>query len=421
MRNASTGVVFLLCAFAAGSVLADEWPEFRGPTGQGLASATSLPIEWSPTTNTAWRTDLPGLGWSSPVLTHGRAFLTTAVPADDKPDSAQSLRVLCVDVGSGKLLWNVEVFQQAAGVKIHGKNSHASATPITDGKTLFVHFGTHGTAAMDFDGNVLWKNQELKYAPQHGNGGSPVLVEGLLVVSCDGTDVQFVAALDQNSGAIRWRVPRTTKPDRGFSFGTPLVIDVDGRRQIVSSGSDAVFAYAPKDGREIWRVNFPGGYSVVPRPVFGGGMLFVCTGYNNPTLLAIRPQGAEGDVTETHVAWQLKKGAPHNPSPLFVGGAVYVVADNGVATCLEATTGKQNWQKRLGGNYSASPLYAAEKIYFQSEEGEGIVIAADPTEYRELGRNSVGERALASYAVDGSSLVVRSEHHLAKIELTRFE
>ena len=347
---------------------------------------------------------------------HGKAYLTTAVPADDKPDAAQSLRAVCVDVAAGKLLWNVEVFQQAEGVKIHGKNSHASATPITDGKKLFVHFGTHGTAALDFDGNVLWKNQELKYAPQHGNGGSPVLVDGLLVVSCDGTDRQFVAALDQESGAIRWKVPRATTPEKGFSFGTPLVIEVDGRRQIVSSGSDAVFAYAPKDGSEIWRVNFPGGYSVVPRPVYGAGLLFVCTGYNNPVMLAIRPEGASGDVTETHVAWQLKKGAPHNPSPLFLDGAVYVVSDNGVATCLDAATGKQNWQKRLGGNYSASPLYAAEKIYFQSEEGEGIVIAADSKVYRELGRNSVGERALASYAVEGSSLIIRSERHLARIE-----
>lgn len=416
MRNASTIAAFLLCFGAASLIRAEEWTEFRGPTGQGLSSATGLPIRWSPTENVTWRREIPGKGWSSPILHNGLIYLTTAVPLEDRNDAPQSLRTLCLSAATGEILWNVEVFQQPAGAKIHGKNSHASPTPITDGKTLFVHFGTYGTANLDFDGKIRWKCQELKYVPQHGNGGSPVLVDGLLFVSCDGTDVQFVAALDQATGEIRWKRPRSTTPDKGFSFSTPLVIEVDGKKQIVSSGSDAVFAYKPEDGSEIWHVNYPGGFSLVPRPVFGHGLVFICTGYATPALLAIRPQGAAGDVTESHVAWRLKKSVPNSPSPLIVGDSIYLIADNGVATCLDVTTGKQHWQNRIGGNFSASPIFADGKIYLQSEDGVGIVLAANPAEFEELGRNSIGEKSLASYAIDGRALLVRSEHHLTRVQ-----
>src|SRR5262249_17915157 len=232
---------------------------------------------------------------------------------------------------SGEIVWNVEVFSQTGRVAMHTKNSHASATPVADGKRLFVHFGPHGTASLAVaDGKVLWRNEEMKYSPGHGNGGSPALVEGLLVVNCDGSDQQFVIALDQEKGRMKWQTPRTTTPERGFSFSTPLIINVDGKKQIISAGSDAVMAYDPKDGREIWKVAYAGGYSVVPRPVYGAGLLYVCTGYNSPILLAIRPEGAAGDVTDTHVAWQAKKAVPHNPSPLLVEDALYIVSDKGV-------------------------------------------------------------------------------------------
>lgn len=416
MRIAFTLAAMLLCSLGGTGVWADDWVEFRGPTGQGLATATGLPTRWSATENVAWRTEIPGKAWSSPILLKGQIYLTTAVPLADRDDAPQSLRVLCLEADSGKLLWNVEVFQQPDGVKIHGKNSHASPTPITDGRKVFVHFGTHGTAALDLDGNVLWRNQKLKYSPQHGSGGSPVLVDGMLVVSCDGVDVQFVAALDQSSGEIRWKVPRNTKPEKGFSFCTPLVIDVGGRRQLISSGSDAVFAYDPRDGSEIWKVAYPGGFSVVPRPVYGQGLLFVCTGFNTPSLLAIRPEGAAGDVTETHVPWQLKKSVPNNPSPLLIKDALYLLSDHGVATCLDAATGKQRWQNRIGGNFSASPVFADGKIYLQSEEGEGIVLKANPDEYEELARNPLGERTLASYAIAEGALYVRSDRALVRIQ-----
>lgn len=416
MRNGSTGAPILLCLWLAGAAVAEDWTEFRGTTGQGHATSTGLPTQWDDQQNVAWRHEVPGKGWSSPVILGQQIYLTTAVPEGPEETAAQSLRTLCLDSKTGETVWNVEVFHQAEGVKIHGKNSHASPTPVTDGKRLFVHFGASGTACLALaDGKIIWQNKELTYAPVHGNGGSPVLVDGLVVVSCDGGDQQFVAALDQETGKVRWKTPRSTKPERGFSFGTPLVILNDGQKQIVCQASDSVLAYHPATGREIWKVNYPGGYSVVPRPVFGNGLLFVCTGYNTPTVMAIRTAGAAGDATETHVAWRLTKGAPHNPSPLLIDDALYLVSDKGVATCLDAATGEQRWQERIGGNFSASPLFADGKVYLQSEEGDGLVFKPGPA-FEELGRNTLKERALASYAVADGALFVRSEHHLARVQ-----
>lgn len=415
MRIASTVAAVLLCVCVS-DARAEDWVEFRGPTGQGLATSTGLPAAWSRTRNIAWRAEIPGKGWSSPILVSGRLYLTTAVPLESGDDPPQSLRALCVDAAAGDVLWDIELFRQPAGVKIHGKNSHASATPVTDGKRVFVHFGTHGTAALELDGTVLWTTNELKYDPRHGSGGSPILVDGSLVVSCDGLDVQYVTALEQETGRIRWKTPRSTTTDKGFSFCTPLAITVDGRTQVVSSGSDAVMAYDPRDGREIWKVSFPGGFSVVPRPVYGHGLLYVCTGYNTPSLLAIRPSGATGDVTNTHVAWRLKKAVPNNPSPLLVGDALFLVSDNGVATCLEAATGTQRWQNRIGGDFSASPVLADGRIYLQSEEGEGIVLRANSAAYEELARNPLEERTLASYAVAQGALFIRTDRALCRVE-----
>lgn len=414
MNLKSTHAALLLILALATPLLSADWTEFRGPTGQGLSSAKNLPLTWSDTENVAWKQELPGKGWSSPIILKGRIYLTSAVPQKDDPNSSHSLRTFCLDVKSGKVLWDVEVFEQQAGVGIHGKNSHASPTPITDGKQLFVHFGTHGTACLDLDGNILWTNRELKYAPVHGNGGSPVLVNDLLVLGCDGADVQFIVALDQKTGKIRWKTPRDLNPDRGFTFSTPLVIEVAGKKQIVSQASGGVFAYDPADGGVIWSVLYGSGYSVVPRPVFGHGLVFVCTGYNTPQLLAIRPDGA-GDVTETHVVWQSKKAVPHNPSPLLVGEELYMVSDGGVATCLDAKTGTEHWQQRLGGAYSASPIFADGRVYFQSEAGEGIVVEAGKT-FKELARNPLKARTLASYAAADGFLLIRTETHLARMQ-----
>jgi outer membrane protein assembly factor BamB len=397
-------------------VLGGDWTEFRGPTGQGHATDVQLPVEWSSTKNVVWKSPIDGLGWSSPIVVGDRVIVTTAVPTGDPKSNDQSLRAICLNAADGKPRWNVEVFHQdgATAGRIHSKNSHASPTPISDGQHVFVHFGAQGTACLTLDGETVWKNREFKYEMRHGNGGSPILVDDMLVFSCDGLDKMFVVALDKATGTLRWRTPREHSNGNKFSFGTPLLIEVHGEPQIVSPGTFHVAAYRPKDGSEIWRVDYGLGYSVIPRPVFGHGLIFLSSGYDTPTLLAIRPTGT-GNVTNTHVAWKISKSMPHTPSPLLVGEHLYVVSDNGIATCLQATTGEQVWQKRLGGNFSASPLFADGKIYFQSEQGASTVIAPG-TEYRELGTSELEPRTFASYAVADGALFIRTESALYRIQ-----
>jgi outer membrane protein assembly factor BamB len=393
------------------SARAEDWPEFRGPTGQGLVRTGSLPTEWSATTNVIWKQPIPGAGWSSPIVCQGRIYLTSAVPVPESSTRDQSLRALCLDPATGEILWDREAFRQdgKSAAPIHGKNSHASPTPLTDGRRLYVHFGHQGTAALDLAGNVLWRNTSHSYQPVHGNGGSPILVDEALIFSCDGGDKRFIVALDRATGKDLWVTERQGEADRMFSFSTPLLITVNGRKQVVSPGSEVVCAYEPADGREVWRVRYEG-YSVIPRPVYGHGLVFICTGYNVPSLLAIRPNG-QGDVTDTHVAWQVRKSVPHAPSPVLVGDELYLVSDSGVASCLEARTGRVHWQERIGGAYSASPLAADGKVYFQSEQGTGVVVQA-AKQFKLLAKNALSERSLASPAAADGALYIRTERHL---------
>ena len=395
---------------------ADNWPEFRGPTGMGIVRDSPLPIEWSSTRNIAWKQPVPGTGWSSPIVCEGRVYLTTAVPSGDGPNSDQSLRALCLDASTGKLLWDKEVFQQdgKTAPPIQNKNSHASPTPLIEGQRLYVHFGHQGTACLDLNGNILWTNRTLKYEPVHGNGGSPILVDDLLIFSCDGGDIRYIVALDKNTGKVAWKRDRSGDAAKKFSFSTPMLITVNGQKQVISPASDAAYAYDAKDGNEIWKVTYDG-YSVIPRPVFGHGLVFIATGYNTPCLLAIRPDG-RGDVTTTHVAWTAKKGVPHTPSLLLDGDELYMISDRlGIASCLDARTGRVHWSQRVGGNYSASPLLANGKIYFQSEEGTAIVVKAS-RQFSELARNSLDERSLASYAAADGAIFLRTERHLYRIQ-----
>ncbi len=405
----------LILGMLSPTVRGDDWLEFRGPGGQGHALATGLPERWSETENLAWKQTIPGKGWSSPVVVGGQVYLTTAVPEGEEDPPAQSLRVMCLDEASGRVEWSQELFQQPAGQRVHPKNSHASATPISDGQRLYVHFGTWGTACLERDGTVVWKTTALKYQPVHGNGGSPVLFEDLLIINCDGADAQFVVALDRRDGTEKWRYNRGLEPVKGFAFCTPLLVEVEGRTQVISSGADAVVGLVPQTGEEIWKVRYKGGYSVVPRPVTGQGMVFVCTGYDSPTLLAIRLAGARGDVTDSHLAWKLTKRVPLNPSPLLINDLLYLVSDDGVMSCVEAGSGETVWQQRIGGAYSSSPTWANGRIYVQSEEGETLVIEPG-REFHEVARSQVGERTFASYAVAGGAIYLRTESNLLRLQ-----
>jgi outer membrane protein assembly factor BamB len=409
-----SSATLLLTAAIATAATGGDWPQFRGPAADGHA-AGPLPQTWSETDNVTWKTLIAGLGWSSPVDRGDRIYLTTATQTEG---DGCSLRLVCLDLAMGNVVWDHELFRQEGPVRIHPKNSHASPTPLVAGDRIVAHFGPHGTACVSPAGDVLW-TRTLAYTPQHGNGGSPALAGDVLVICCDGSDEQYVVGLDLATGAIRWRTERDTDPVKGFSFATPLVTTVAGVAQAICPGSDAVFAYDPATGREIWRVNYPGGYSVIPRPVHAAGLVFVGSGYDKPVLYAIDPTG-RGDVTATHVRWKLDRGAPHTPSVVVVGDELYCVSDNGVATCLDARTGAERWRERLGGNFSASPLHADGIVYFQNEAGEAILVKAGPT-FEELRRNRIGtgERTFASYAVAGPALILRTESAVYRIDPPR--
>ncbi len=387
--------------FALG-LAAEDWPEFRGPGGQGHSASKRVPAEWSETSNIRWKADLPGKGWSSPSVRDGKVWVTSAT------DGGKSLRLLAFDAGSGKPLRDIEVFRLDDPKKMHAKNSHASPTPLVDGNRVYVHFGAHGTACVRTDGKILWKTK-LEYDHRHGTGGSPALVGNLLVFNCDGYDSQYVVALDRRTGEVRWKSPR-----KGYqAYTTPLLIRVDGQDQIMSVGAHRAVAYDPETGAEIWSVRYAKGYSNVPRPVFGHGMVFISAGFDEPLFLAVRT-GGKGDVTDTHIAWSLKKGAPLTPSPLLIGDEIYLISDNGIASCLDARTGTRHWQERIGGNHSASPIFAGGRIYFLSEEGESVAVQPGK-EFKKLGANQLDGRFLASMAVTDGALFLRAEKHLYRI------
>ncbi len=402
---------FLTSAVATAACAAGEdWPQFRGPSGQGLSSETGIPHEWSETRNIRWKTTLPGTGWSSPAIAGNRIWLTTATEAN----RAVSLRLLSVDAGSGKITSDTEVFQvRDKGPGIHAKNSFASPTAIVRGDRIYVHFGFYGTACLSTSGQILWK-QTLKYEPQHGPGGSPLLFEDLLIMSCDGFDAQFVVALDAATGKIRWKTPRG-KGNQAYT--TPLLIQPEGSSaglaQVVSPGAHRAYAYDPRTGKPLWHIEYGDGFSNVPAAVYAHGLVYICSGFFQPVIFAVRPDG-RGNATKSHVAWSYPRAVPLTPSPVVAGNELFMVSDNGIATCLDAKSGKQNWQRRLGGNFSASPVFADGRVYFVNEEGECTVIAPGP-EYRELARNAVAERTLASPAVSGRAIFLRGERSLYRI------
>jgi outer membrane protein assembly factor BamB len=407
-RAAGVALVLFAAALATQSavLLAQDWPQFRGPGGQGESSERGLPIEWSETKNVTWKVPVAGRGWSSPVVAGGRVWLTSATPVKKET----SLRLLAFDVETGRQTVDVEVFRLHESALPNAKNSHASPTPIVDGDRVYVHFGAEGTAALSTAGAILWKVR-LPYQSQHGNGGSPELAGDLLIVNCDGFDESFVAALDTRTGKTRWRTDR--RPPYSQAYSTPLAIRAGERDQIVSVGAFNAFAYDPRTGKEIWRVGYPEGFSNVPRPVYGAGLVFITTGFQQPSLLAVRPDG-KGDVTKTHVAWKISRGAPLTPSPLLAGDELYLVTDNGIASCLDARTGAVRWQQRLGNSFSASPVLADGRIYFLDEDGRTTVLKPGPA-FEALAVNTLEGPALASMAVAARSFFIRTGTHLYRI------
>ncbi len=403
----------LTLALAAVVGASEDWPQFRGPDGQGHADATGLPRTWSETQNVKWKTAIPGEGWSSPVVLGTQVWLATAL------EDGKSLRAVCVDRDTGKLVHNVEVFHVAAPAPKHDLNSHASPTPVIEKGRVYFSFGMYGVACLNSDtGKVVWKNTELKHDHgQNGPGSSPILYGGLFILNCDGTELRYVAALNKITCKLVWKTPRSNQinksPELKKAYATPLIVQVNGTDQLISPGAFRVSSYEPGTGRELWFVDIPG-FSNVPRPVFGHGLVYVCTGYMSSELFAIRPFGS-GDVSQTHVAWKSKKQVSFKPSPLLVGDQLYLVSDSGIVSCLDAKTGEPVWSERMGGEYSASPVFADGVIYFFSQQGQITVIKPD-TKLNVLAANTLAAGFMASPAIAGKALFLRTKTHLYRIE-----
>jgi len=418
MRIGSIFLSALLGFYAplAGAEVLPDWPEFRGPTGQGIAMNATPPLEWSREKNISWRQALPGTGWSSPSVHDDSVYLTAALL--DGRDHPESLRVLRIDGGTGAVLWNVEAIPGSPDAQKHPKNGYASPTPLIAEGRIYAHFGPLGTACLDADGQVLWRQTDLAYQTPHGNGGSPVLQDGVLIFSCDDENSPFVVGLDQNTGKVRWKTPRDTQASKKFSFSTPLRIEQDGTPLVVSAGSGMVGAYAPGDGTEIWRVRYGEGFSVVPRPVAADGLVYVTNGFVRPcNIFAIRTAG-RGDITDSNVAWTSDSGTPHTPSMVIVDGVLYSVSDRGELSSMDASTGAQHWQISLDGKFSASLSYADGRLYAINEDGTTFVVEASPA-HKILAQNEMGERIFASPAFCGSAMFIRTEAALYRIQAVK--
>ena len=388
-----------------------DWPEFRGSSYVGHALKSDVPLRWSDRDNIRWKVKVPGNAWSTPVVAGGHIFVTTAVTKQND----LSLQARCYNLTSGEQIWEREAFKVEDG-RIHKKNSHASPSPIYEKGRLYVHYGHNGTACIDArDGKVLWKQTGLPYKPVHGNGGSPLLFGNQLFFSCDGAEAPFVAALDKYTGRVVWKIPRNVEVSRPFSFSTPLPIEVDGKPQIIIPGSGAVVAYHPKEGSEIWRFRYGEGYSVVPRPVYYKGMIYVCSGFNQANLFAIKVDG-RGDVTDTHLVWSEQKTIPKESSPIIVDDQLYLNDDKGVLTCFDAATGAVHYRERLDGKggYSASPVYASGHLFFHNGDGTTTVIKPGKN-FEKVAENKLNAFGLSSLAVTNDGFIVRTEGHLWRI------
>lgn len=408
----------LLSLLAAGAALAGEsWPQFRGPKQNGYAEATAVPLEWSEAKNIKWKTPLPGEGWSSPIVGNGQVWLTAAL------DEGHSLHALCVDLQTGKLLRDIEVFKNDNPPPKHKRNSYASPTGILDGDSVFVHFGPMGTACIDAKtGSIRWENRDLVYDSQNGPGGSLAAWKDKLLVACDGMDVQYEAALDKATGKVAWKTPRSAipdleklPPDRRKAYGTPVVMQIDGQAQSVTTASNRLYALDPESGRELWHVNYPLGFSNVPLPVSDGKVMVVSSGFMKPTLYGIRVGGAEGDATPSHVLWKQLAGAPDQCSPIIVNDRLYVTTSGGILSCLNLATGEIVWKERIGTDFASSPTFIAGRLYFFAAAGPCTVIEPGDT-YKKLAENTLDDGCMASPAVVGKALIVRTKTHLYRIE-----
>ena len=408
--------------FAIFSTVKADWPQFRGPLGTGLIPhGTRLPTEWSESKNIDWKIVLPGRAWSSPVVSGDTIWLTNA---DEK---GHELSVIAVDAKSGKIGFSKRLFYVGQPQYAHKFNTYASPTPIIEGGNAYLTWGSAGTACLNIKTKkVLWTRDDFVCDHFRGSGSSPILYKNLLILTFDGADFQYVAALDKRTGKTVWKTDRSVdfqdlgsdgKPfrdgDMRKGYSTPLIINHNGTAQLISIGAMACYSYNPLSGKELWRITERAQHSASTRPVYGHKLVFYPTGFAKGQLLAVDP-GAKGESADTHIKWRLKRSVANKPSILLIKDHIYMIADGGVASCIEAKSGTVIWSERVGGNYSASPVTDGKRIFFLSEEGKTTVVEAKP-EYKVLAINQLNDGFMASPAVHKNAFILRTKKHLYRI------
>jgi len=416
LRTLLIAAVLLIFAtpdrFATGD---DGWPQFRGPKSNNVASDSAKPpVTWSESKNIVWKLPTALRGWSSPVLAGDVAVMTEATPDGKEMDA------FAVDLRDGKILWREQIFTNESVAEIHIMNSYASPSPVTDGKNVWVSFGSYGTACLDLQtGKQVWARRDFPCEHYRGPGSSPYLdSSGRLFMHFDGFDLQYVVALSASDGKLIWKQDRdidygTDNGDQMKAFCTPTMIEVNGRQQLISPTSKATIAYDPINGDELWRVLYDE-FSATGQPFYDGKTLYVNTGFGKAHLLAIDPTGT-GDITDTHVKWTAPKGIGSKSSQLLHDGLIYNVHDAGVASCLDASSGEEVWSERLGGQFSASPLMAGGHIYLFDHDGAGYVIEPG-RKFKLIAKNTLNDGCMASPVPTGDALVVRTRTALYRIE-----
>ncbi len=406
----SVGWLAALCAAAA---TGENWPGFRGPTGQGISHETNLPVTWSLNENLAWRAGIPGVGWSSPIVWEQHVYLTSTSP------DGTSCHVICVESAAGKIAWDKEVLTQTANRKL-SENSHATPTPVTDGKLVYAAFNGGRIVAVNLDGSVAWSWRDEQFVSKHGLAASPILYQDTLIMPFDGNgaadvnnigysiawDGAFIVGLDCRTGKEKWRAKRGLSRQ---AHVTPMIIDVSGKTQLISGAGDVVQGFDPGSGELLWTVR-SSGEGVVPSIVRGPELVFTSSGYGAPAIRAIRPDG-RGDVTSSHVAWESRDNVSLVPSFAYHDGLLFCVKENGIATCLDAATGKTLWKQRLAGKFGASPVLAEGRLYCLAEDGTTCVIAAG-REFKQLASNRLEGTCNASPAISNGRIYIRSESSL---------
>jgi len=408
----------LIYGSVASFALAGEaWPRFLGPNQNSrVEDAPKLPVNWEES-KARWKAEIPGEGWSSPLIADGRVWMTTAT------EDGLSLRAVAVDLESGKLLHDIEVFHAESATPKHRRNSHASPTGLLSGDRFFVHFGTNGTAALDAKtGEILWRQQSLKVDHQNGAGGSLSEYGDLLLIPCDGQDVQMEVGLSKADGSIVWKSERSAKPlletlapDRRKAYGTPFLVKVGTETLSLTTASTRLYALDPTTGTERWHLNYGSGFSNVPLPATDGKTLVICTGFMKPEVWGVKLEPAAGDISETHVLWKQKTAGPDQTTPVIVNNLVFLVTSNGIASCLDLATGEVHWRERIGSDFAASPLAANGFVYFWDASGTTTVVKAQP-EFHVEAKNTLGDGFMASPGVVGNALILRTKTALYRVE-----